>query len=132
MSSERSHWLERARSYLRRSEELEKQAGELLRSNEVAKASEMLWGSVATAVLALATTKGVKLASHGKMKDFVKQLALEARDEEILRTFEEVAEQLHANFYHEFLSAERVYRLVQDVHAFNRKIGELVERTLRG
>lgn len=132
MSSGRSLSLERVRSYLRRSEELLRQAGDLLRSNEVAKASEMLWGSAVNAVMAYAATKGRALTSHGEMKEFVKQLAVETGDAEIWRTFEDVAEALHANFYHEFLEPETVLAKMREVEAFNRKIGELVERALRG
>lgn len=127
LSLERNQLLEQARHYLKKSEEMMKQASEFLRSNEIAKASELLWGSVVSAVLAFAVLKNVRLTSHRETREFVRQLAKEADDAEIWRTFKE-AESLHANFYQEFLDAETILTKIREVETFNRKISYLVDR----
>lgn len=127
LSLERNQLLEQARHYLKKSEEMMKQASEFLRSNEIAKASELLWSSVVSAVLAFAVLKNVRLTSHRETREFVRQLAKEADDAEIWRTFKE-AEALHANFYQEFLDAETILTKIREVETFNRKISYLVDR----
>ncbi|MCS7138354.1 MAG: PaREP1 family protein [Candidatus Caldarchaeum sp.] len=112
---------------MKKSEEMMKQASDFLRSNEIAKASELLWGSAVSAVLAFAVLKNVRLTSHRETREFVRQLAKEADDAEIWRTFKE-AEALHANFYQEFLDAETILTKIREVETFNRKIAYLVNR----
>ena len=70
-------------------------------------ASEMLWGSVAHALMAHATQRGWPKNSHRAIKDTARRLSKE-RDDARLLTYVDSAEKLHENFYHNNLNAGRV------------------------
>ncbi len=69
-----------------------------LQAGEAGKAGELLWGSVALAVQAVATSKGHSVDTHRKLKNFALQLAIDLNDVTIRQDFI-VAESLHHNFY---------------------------------
>ena len=69
-----------------------------LRDGEAGKAGELLWGSVALAIQAVATSKSYNVDSHRKLKNFALQLAIDLNDESLKTDFI-VAESLHHNFY---------------------------------
>ena len=69
-----------------------------LQDGEAGKAGELLWGSVALAIQAVATSKNYNVDSHRKLKNFALQLAIDFNDE-TLKTDFIVAESLHHNFY---------------------------------
>ena len=69
-----------------------------LQNLEAGKAGELLWGSVAEMVHAVAAYNNRQLPSHRELKNFVIQLARDLDDYTIERDFV-VAESLHHNFY---------------------------------
>jgi len=102
------------------------EAREYLNSGEYEKASESLWGSLASALNALSITKhGKPLTSHQDFRLFAKQLSAELSDPEIYRAFRE-AEKLHANFYHAILTTEDLIDLFPKIEQAIRKILVLI------
>ena len=69
-----------------------------LRDGEAGKAGELLWGSVAHAVQAVAVSRGRSVNTHRELKNFVIQVAKDLDDETIATNFI-LAESLHHNFY---------------------------------
>jgi len=69
-----------------------------LQNLEAGKAGELLWGSVAEMVHAVAAYNNTQLHSHRELKNFVIQLARELNDDTIKKDFL-TAESLHHNFY---------------------------------
>lgn len=69
-----------------------------LHAGEAGKAGELLWGSVALAMQAVAASRYYNVDSHRKLKNFALQLAIDLNDE-TLKTDFIVAESLHHNFY---------------------------------
>lgn len=86
----------------------------LLSRGEAEKASELLWGSAAQAVKAVAAHKGIELRSHQALLRYVRELSRELGDEAIYRVFHE-AESLHSNFYEGKLETVDVWALAQSV-----------------
>lgn len=69
-----------------------------LRDAEAGKAGELLWGSVAEALQALAAYKNVPVKTHRDLKNFAIQLGRDLKDPTIQTDFA-VVESLHQNFY---------------------------------
>lgn len=69
-----------------------------LQNEEAGKAGELLWGSVAEALHAVAASKNVPIPSHRQLKNFALGLAKELRDESIATDFL-LAESFHHNYY---------------------------------
>jgi hypothetical protein len=72
-------------------------------------ASEVLWGAVAHAVMAIATDRGWPKNSHGAFRNVVRRLHDERSEPELL-TFFDSAEKLHENFYHNNVAARTMPR----------------------
>ena len=69
-----------------------------LQNGEAGKAGELLWGSVAQALEAVANYKNLTIQSHRKLKNFAIQLSREL-DDEVLKNDFVVAESLHHKIY---------------------------------
>ncbi len=67
------------------------------------KASEMLWGAVAHALIALALQMGRPYNSHGALRNVARQLPNVPNRTHWLTEFD-VAEDCHSNFYHGHLT----------------------------
>lgn len=87
---------------------------ELLNQGEPAKAGELLWGSMAQALQAVALSHGTPLANHRSLRWFASQLAKELSDRSILDGFWQ-AEKLHSNFHDVDLSVEDVATMVDAI-----------------
>lgn len=84
LRSQSIHYLENALAYLE--------------AKDAEKASEFLWGSMAEALKAVASLKGVTLRSHRQLSEYAKELARELRDKDVFQVFL-LAQSLHRNFY---------------------------------
>ena len=69
-----------------------------LQNAEAGKAGELLWGSVAEALQAVAAYSNIPVKSHRDLKNFAIQLARQLNDQTIEKNFI-MAESLHHNFY---------------------------------
>ena len=88
-------------------------------------ASELLWGAVAHAVVAVATDRNWPKNSHSAFKNAVRQLHHERNEPELL-TFFDSAEKLHQNFYHNNLDdREMLHRRRQAERLIPRLLGIL-------
>jgi len=67
------------------------------------KASEFLWGSFNALGYAVGLIYGKKLSDHGKLVNFIKEVAEAYNDEEI-STGLAAAQRIHANFFHDFMN----------------------------
>ena len=85
-------------SHLVHSRQYFENADSTLHEGEAGKAGELLWGSVAQAVHAVAVSKGLPVKTHRELKNFVIQIARDLDDETIATNFA-LAESLHHNFY---------------------------------
>lgn len=107
MSTQNAQPLQQLRTYLRRSQEYLANAYLSLERNEIEKASEFFWGSIAEAIKAVAALEGRELPSHRSVQVYMQELARELGDSNLWDGFRD-AQSLHTNFYESDLTVEVV------------------------
>jgi len=114
---------ERARAYLDQSREYFENAYNAFRDGNPEKAGEFLWGSVATALKALAMAKKwIEVRSHSQFWDIARELTRETEDTSIYESYKK-ANSLHSNSYDSRLSLD-------DIKNSSKKIAELVKKLM--
>lgn len=93
----------------------------LLQKGEAGKAGELLWGSVAEALQAVAAYQGKHLANHRSLRYFAAALAKELDDPTITDGFQR-AEFLHGNFYEVDLEVRDVALAVEPIRNTVKKL----------
>jgi hypothetical protein len=111
----------RAEEYAVQSDHFLEKAREALAENDLAQASEKLWGAAAQAVKAAAESRGWSHNGHRELFDVVNRLAQEYDDPK-LRDLFQIANSLHINFYENWLTKEYIDDGVARTHEF---IGEI-------
>ncbi|MBI4302871.1 MAG: PaREP1 family protein [Chloroflexi bacterium] len=101
----------------------------MLNSRDAGKASELLWGSVAEALQAVAVSRGTRLANHRSLHWFVGQLGKELNDRSIIDGFF-LAEHLHSNFHEVELTVEDVAAVVEPIRNTIAKLFDLIPKEL--
>lgn len=111
--------------YLRQSQNYFKNAQELYARGETAKATELVWGSVAEAVKALAASRGLDLRTHQSLRQYLRKVAGQVNDVELYELFNDV-EGAHRNFYQEFMQDWEVRRTFDKAVKFLEKSHRLL------
>jgi hypothetical protein len=96
-----------------------------LQDGEAGKAGELLWGSVAQAIHAVALSKNRSVETHHGVKNFVLQLARDSEDKTIETNFL-LAESLHHNFYTVQQESEDIAIVLPAVQELVRKLINLI------
>ena len=104
-----------------------KNASKFIDTDDSAKASEFLWGSMAQALKALALSKGILLEKHWQIWDYVDSLTKELEDRTIYDVFLH-ADSLHKNFYELELEMKDVLRMAEDVKMTVGKLLSLIPK----
>ncbi len=122
---------ERTQAYLDQSLRYLENASKALMDGYPEKSGEFLWGSVATALKALAMAKkGVELNTHGKIWDLAHELARDTEDKRLYKAYLD-ADSLHKNFYEGELTTEYVKMLAPEIGELITRLKELVEEALQ-
>lgn len=100
-----------------------------LQNREAGKAGELLWGSVAQALHAVAAYTNTPVTTHRALKNFAIQLARDLDDQTIELEFV-VAESLHHNFYDVQQEPQDVELVVPVVQGLVSKLLGLIPREL--
>ena len=87
--------------------------------------SEKLWGAASHSVMAVAMQRGWRFSKHNAKVAAVDRLAQEFGETSLPSDFL-LAEQFHANFYHDFMEDDVIERGRQVVGRFIRRILEIV------
>ena len=98
-------------------------AQQFLKKKEYEKASEMMWGSMATILKAVAANKGVAINKHGNLFGFAEKLSKEMNNPEIYTAFS-IASNLHTNFYESNLDEITLLKMIKKIA---RIIGSLMK-----
>jgi uncharacterized protein (UPF0332 family) len=96
---------ERVELYLRLYEKFFKEAEALYEGGDFVQAGEKYWGAVAALLNALVEKRGWPHYSHRDYAVAVERLYIETGDKELVVGFS-LAERLHSNSYHNFLSPQ--------------------------
>ena len=113
----------RVEVYLKLSEDYLRSGEELYSKGDLTQAGEKYWGAVAALLNAIGELRGWDHYSHRDYDVIIDKLYEETHDKSLLIDFS-MAERLHANFYHGFMSRE-----VFDAH--RQAILELIEKLKR-
>lgn len=89
-------------------------AQKFLKLKEYEKASEMMWGSMASILKAVAASKGSEIKKHGHLFGFAEKLSKESNDPEIYNSFS-IASNLHTNFYESNLADETLLKMIYKI-----------------
>ena len=98
-----------------------KDAEELLRKGDYVQASEKLWGAAAEIVKAVAAKRGIRLGAHRSLTKFVAELDEENPKLNLATEFS-VANNLHINFYEDWLHPKMVVKNAEAVRSFISKM----------
>lgn len=101
----------------------------VLNSRDAGKASELLWGSVAEAMQAVAASRGKRLANHHSLRWFAANLSKELGDKSIVGAFYQ-AQALHSNFHEVELTPEDVAMVVEPIRTTVAKLLALIPKEL--
>ena len=104
----------KAETYASRSLRYLKNASKFIDAGNSDKSSEFLWGSMAQALKALASSKGISLRTHRQIWNYVETLTKELEDKSIYDAFLH-ANFLHTNFYEAELELKDVRRVAEDI-----------------
>ena len=110
--------------YSELSSEYLRRAREYLAEGDLTQASEKGWGAAAVAVKAVATARGLNHSSHRQLRLTVQELAKEAEDDDI-RSYFASANDLHMNFYEDWLDRETIELYLSQVERFVDRLGKL-------
>jgi hypothetical protein len=96
-----------------------------LQRGEAGKAGELLWGSVAEALQAVATSRGMRLANHRSLRFFAGTVAKELGDASLSEGYR-LAEGLHSNFYEVELEPGDIAAVVEPIRRTVSKLLDLI------
>lgn len=96
-------------------------AEDMIKKNNLRKASELLWGAVTQTIKSLASLSNIKIVAHKQFRVYIKELNKEIKDESILDLFSNL-ERLHENFYDEIILEEDFPRYYKKTVLFIKKL----------
>jgi uncharacterized protein (UPF0332 family) len=117
--------MQQTQTYRERSRAFLSKAREELRAGDLEQASEKGWGAAALMVKAVADERGKEHKQHRHLFSVVGDLVKETNDRELGLLFH-VANDLHSNFYENWLSPEQVEQVVEEVERFVDKVERLL------
>jgi uncharacterized protein (UPF0332 family) len=118
---------EKTEIHLKLSEKYMGEAEEYLRKRDYVQASEKAWGAASQIVKALAAKEGRELRSHASLWEYMDELAERLRDKE-LRYLWGRANNLHQNFYENWMPSREVELAVDDVKMLIVKLKTVLEK----
>jgi len=118
---------EKTEIHLKLSEKYMDEAEEYLRKRDYIQASEKAWGAASQIVKALAAKEGRELRSHASLWEYMDELAERLRDKE-LRYLWGRANNLHQNFYENWMPSREVELAVDDVKMLIGKLKTILEK----
>ena len=112
-------------TYRERSRAFLVQARQELRRGDLAQASEKGWGAASLVVKAVAEQRGMEHRIHRHLFRVVDSLVRQTGDRDLNRLFR-LANDLHSNFYENWLSQEQVEQGLEDVERFVAKVEQVL------
>lgn len=101
-----------------------------LSDNKISKASEFLWGALNCLIYSIGLTYNLKLSSHGQIIEFCKRISSDENEPSIFGAIK-IGEELHANFYHDFLDKEGLELKRKEIDKLISNLGSLLDRRIK-
>jgi uncharacterized protein (UPF0332 family) len=115
--------------YLKLSEKYLRDSEELLAKKDYVQASGKAWGAASQIVKALAAREGREIRSHASLWEYMDELA-ERLGDLMLRYLWRTANNLHQNFYENWMPAGEVELAVKDVKTFMEKLKAILPQKI--
>lgn len=115
-----------AATYLRLNGKFMREAEEFLATGDYVQAGEKLWGAAAEMVKAVAARRGIELRVHRSISEFVSRLHKENPRLGLAEDFH-IANNLHTNFYEDWLDSEMILVGAEAVRRFANKMRGLLQ-----
>lgn len=115
----------RAELHLKLCEKYMREAEEFLAKRDYVQASEKAWGAASQMIKAAAAMEGKELRSHAALWEYVDRLAEKLEDVE-LRHLWGRANNLHQNFYENWMPPREVELSVMDTKNFLEKLRKII------
>ncbi|GAB6947576.1 PaREP1 family protein [Vulcanisaeta sp. JCM 16161] len=112
--------------YLRLHEKYLNEAEELFNKGDLTQAGEKYWGAVTALLNAIGEMRGLPHYSHRDYSVIIDELYRETGDRDLVIGFR-LAEGLHANFYHNFMSREEFQLHRETVIELVKKLRNMVK-----
>jgi uncharacterized protein (UPF0332 family) len=128
LSKALSHTLdpsEKVELHLKLAEKFLREAEEFLAKGDYVQASEKGWDVAAQMVKAVAAKENLELRSHASLWEYIDKLAEKLQDVE-LRRLRWTANNLHQNFYENWMTPRDVKYAIEDVKKFVEKLKKLL------
>ncbi|MDT7864506.1 MAG: PaREP1 family protein [Thermoproteota archaeon] len=116
---------EKVELHLKLAEKFLREAEELLAKGDYVQASEKGWGVAAQMVKAVAAKENLELRSHASLWEYIDKLAEKLQDVELRRLWW-TANNLHQNFYENWMTPRDVKYAIEDVKKFVEKLKKLL------
>jgi hypothetical protein len=116
---------EKVELHLKIVEKFLREAEEFLAKGDHVQASEKGWGVVAQMVKAVAAKENLELRSHASLWEYLDKLAEKLQDVELRRLWW-TANNLHQNFYENWMTPRDVKYAIEDVKKFVEKLKKLL------
>jgi len=123
MTLEQPNFDEKIEKYAKMSLHYSLNAQKFLKKKDFEKASEMMWGSMACILKAVAAKQGVEIRKHGYLFGFAEKISKQLKDPEIYTAFS-LASNLHTNFYESNLDEITLRKIIKKIA---RIIGKLMK-----
>ena len=101
----------------------------MMQERNLRKASELFWGAITQSIKALASLSETSFRSHNDIRNYMREVKNEIKDEEIYTLFLSL-EDLHRNFYDETIPQEDFPIYYKKVTLFLDKIDKLISNKL--
>jgi hypothetical protein len=116
---------EKVELHLKLADRFLKEAEEFIAKGDYVQASEKGWGVAAQMVKAVAAKENLELRSHASLWEYLDKLAEKLQDVE-LRRLGWTANNLHQNFYENWMTPRDVKYAIEDVKKFVEKLKKLL------
>jgi hypothetical protein len=116
---------EKVELHLKLAEKFLREAEEFIAKGDYVQASEKGWGVAAQMVKAVAAKENLELRSHASLWEYIDKLAEKLQDVELRRLWW-TANNLHQNFYENWMTPRDVKYAIEDVKKFVEKLKKLL------
>ena len=116
---------ERIELYINLYEKYLKEAEDFYKKGDLVQAGEKFWGALTALLNAIAEKRGLPHYSHRDYAVIIDELYRETKDRDLVVGFS-LAERLHANFYHNFISKDQFDLHREEVLKLIKKLKDLI------
>ena len=96
-------------------------AEDMIKKNNLRKASELLWGAITQTIKSLASLSNIYIYSHNKFRSYTEEVSKQIQDRNLFLVFLRL-ENLHKNFYDERISEEDFPSYYKETLLFIKKL----------